>query len=75
MVAKALERLALDLEQLKVDMNDPEIAWRIEQDLTDARGLHVAETPEFFVNGPALPTFSLRQLENLVNEAIKNSYH
>jgi len=70
LVWKPLEGLGLNLEQIKVDMNAPEIAQRIEQDLLDAKALNVTKTPEFFVNGRPLPSFGLEQLQNLVKEAL-----
>lgn len=74
LVWKPLEGLGLNLEQIKVDMNAPEIAQRIEQDLKDAKSLNVTKTPTFFVNGRPLPSFGLEQLQNLVKEALLGAY-
>ncbi len=74
MIWKPLEGLGLDFEQIKVDMNAPEIAQRIEQDLSDAKALNVTKTPEFFVNGRPLPSFGLEQLQNLVKEELMSAY-
>jgi protein-disulfide isomerase len=74
LVWKPLEGLGLNLEQIKVDMNAPEIAQRIEQDLKDAKSLDVTKTPTFFVNGRPLPSFGLEQLQNLVKEALLGAY-
>lgn len=74
LVWKTLEGLGLNLEQMKVDMNSPEIAQRIEQDLKDAKSLNVTKTPEFFVNGRPLPSFGLEQLQDRVKEALKSAY-
>lgn len=74
LVWKALDGLGLNLEQMKVDMNAPEIAQRIEQDLKDAKSLNVTKTPEFFVNGRPMPSFGLEQLQNLVKEALTKAY-
>lgn len=73
-VWRALEGLGLNLEQIKVDMNAPEFAQRIEQDLKDAKALNVTKTPEFFVNGRPLPSFGLEQLQALVKDAVQTSY-
>jgi protein-disulfide isomerase len=70
----SLEALGLNLEQVKIDMNNPEIAQRIEQDLKDAKALNVTKTPEFFVNGRPMPSFGLEQLQNLVKEALQTAY-
>ena len=74
LVWKALGGLGLNFEQIKADMNAPEIAQRIEQDLNDAKTLKVTKTPEFFVNGRPLPSFGLEQLQNLVKEALQSVY-
>ena len=74
LIWKPLDGLGLDLEQLKIDMNAPEIAQRIEQDLADARVLNVTKTPEFFVNGRPLPSFGLEPLQNLVKDALNTAY-
>jgi protein-disulfide isomerase len=70
LVLKPLEGLGLNLEQIKTDLNAPEIARRVEQDLKDAKALKVVKTPEFFVNGRPLPSFGLEQLQNLVKEEL-----
>jgi len=65
-----LERAGLDLQTLRADMMAPEIARVIEQDLLDAQTLKVSKTPDFFVNGRALPSFGFEQLKALVDEAL-----
>jgi len=73
-VLTPLEGLGLNMEQLKADMNSPEIARRIEQDLADAKSLKVTQTPEYFVNGRPLPTWGLEQLQALVREEVQTTY-
>ena len=73
-VLTPLEGLGLNMEQLKADMNSPEIARRIEQDLADARTLKVTQTPEYFVNGRPLPTWGLEQLQALVKAEVQAAY-
>lgn len=70
LIWKHLEGLGLNLEQLRADMNAPEIARMIAQDLEDARVLDVTKTPEFFVNGRPLPSFGYDQLKGLVDKAL-----
>jgi protein-disulfide isomerase len=70
LVLKQLDGLGLDLERLKNDMNLPEIARLIEQDLADAKTLNVTQTPEFFVNGKPLPSFGYDELKKLVDDAV-----
>lgn len=65
-----LERAGLDIDRLKSDMQSPEIARAIAQDVTDAKTLGVTKTPEFFVNGRPLPSFGFDQLRALVEEEL-----
>ena len=73
-VWKPLEGLGLNIEQLKVDMNAPDVAQRIELELKDAKALKVTQTPEYFVNGRPLPSFGLEQLQALVREEVQTAY-
>jgi protein-disulfide isomerase len=73
LVWKHLEGLGLNLEQMKADMNAPEIANVIAQDLADARFLKVTKTPEFFVNRMPLPSFGYEQLKKLVDDALNEA--
>lgn len=73
-VWRHVEGLGLNLTQLRTDMNAPEIARLIAQDLEDARTLNVTKTPEFFVNGKPLTSFGYEPLETLVNEALASEY-
>jgi protein-disulfide isomerase len=65
--------LGLDMERIKSDVNSPEIARTIAQDLADAKTMNVTMTPEFFVNGRPLPSFGFEQLRTLVDEALVNT--
>jgi protein-disulfide isomerase len=69
-----IEGLGLDLEQLRSDMNAPEIARLIAQDREDARTLNVTQTPEFFVNGKPLPSFGYESLKQMVDESLASAY-
>lgn len=72
-VWKHLEGLGLDFDQMAIDINAPEVAQVIAQDLADARTLNVTKTPEFFVNGKPLPSFGYKQLQQLVDDALSQS--
>lgn len=73
-VWRHIEGLGLDLAQLRSDMDAPEIARLIAQDLEDANTLKVTQTPEFFVNGKPLPSFGYEPLRKLVDEALASEY-
>lgn len=66
--------VGLDLARLKSDMELPEIANMVQQDLADAKTLNVKATPEFFVNGKPLPTWGYEQLKTLVESEVRAAY-
>lgn len=70
----ALSGVGLDMERVRQDMNAPEIAALVAQDMADAETLKVAKTPEFFVNGHPMPSFGYEQLQTLVEEAVAKNY-
>ena len=74
LIWKFLPSVGLDLAKIRNDMNDPEIAKLIQQDLADAKTLNVRKTPGFFVNGKPLPSFGRRQLQELLESEIKEYY-
>lgn len=74
LIWKFLPRAGLDLVKIRNDMNDPEIAKLIQQDLADAKALNVRKTPGFFVNGKPLPSFGYKQLKELVESEINEYY-
>ena len=74
LVLQAISGVGLNVEQLRVDMNSPEVAQRMEQDRNDAMALKVTATPEYFVNGRPMPSFGEQQLMSLVNEALQSAY-
>jgi len=71
---KFLPSAGLDLEKIRIDMNDPEIGKIIQQDLADAKTLNVRKTPGFFVNGKPLPSFGYEQLQELVESEMRKYY-
>jgi protein-disulfide isomerase len=70
----SLAGLGLDLDRVRADMNAPEVTRIVEQDIADTRTLNVTQTPEFFVNGRAMPSFGAQQLKDLVDEEIAKGY-
>ena len=66
----SLERAGVDIERLRVDMQSPEVARVIAQDVADGRTLKVTATPEYFVNGRPLPSFGFEQLRTLIDEEL-----
>jgi protein-disulfide isomerase len=74
LIWRYIPRAGLDLEKIRNDMNDPEIAKIIQQDLADAKTLNVRKTPGFFVNGKPLPSFGYKQLQELLESEINQYY-
>lgn len=71
---RTLEPVGLDLEQLRRDMSDPQVAQNMKQDQADADALRVSKTPEYFVNGRQMSTFGYEQLRKLVQEELARAY-
>lgn len=69
-----LGNVGLNFKKIRTDMESPEIASRIRQDMADARKLKVSKTPGFFVNGEPLIEFGYKQLQTLVESEIKKQY-
>jgi protein-disulfide isomerase len=69
-----LAPLGLNLDQLKADMESPEVMRAMALDAQDARALKVTQTPEYFVNGRSMSTFGYEQLRQLVAEAMASAY-
>ena len=69
-----LSSVGLDLERVRRDMNDPKILEIVRQDIADAQTMGVHQTPEYFVNGKALPSFGYEQLKALVASEVAAQY-
>jgi protein-disulfide isomerase len=69
-----LQGLDLNLDQLKADMESPEVLQAVALDAQDAKSLHVTQTPEYFVNGRGLPDFGWDQLQHLVADETAKVY-
>ena len=73
-VLPALAGLGLDAERLLADLNAMDVLTHIEKDKKDSIALRVSATPEYFVNGRALPGFGRQQLLDLVREELERAY-
>lgn len=69
-----LEAGGLDVTRLAADSKDPEIQALIAQDIKDAKALGVTQTPEFFVDGKPLPSWGLKQLQDLLKSELEAQY-
>lgn len=69
-IGPVIASVGLDMDQLAADMNSVEVTQRIERDKQDAIILKVSKTPDYYVNGRALPSFGQKQLADLVREEL-----
>ena len=69
-----LAGLGLDLDRVRQETFDADIARLVAHDIADAKALGVTQTPEFFVNGKPMPSFGYDQLTTLVNDALAKAY-
>jgi protein-disulfide isomerase len=72
-IAKAWTAAAaagLDVAAARNGMLAPDITAVLEQDMADIRAIGVRQTPTFFVNGKPLPSFGIRQLQELVRSEV-----
>lgn len=68
-----LPEKGIDVEQIKVDMNDPAIEKIVEQDIADGKKLGVRLTPTFFINGKPLEDFGYDQLREAIMNELKQA--
>lgn len=73
-VWQLLPQVGLDMERLRADFADPEVAAVVAQDLADARALGVQKTPGIFVDGRPLEPFGVDPLVALVDAAVRSRY-
>lgn len=66
-----LARAGVDADRARLEMQSPDIARIVSQDVADARTLNVTKTPEYFVNGRPMASFGYDQLRDLVNEELE----
>lgn len=69
-----LPQVGIDPERLRTDMAVPAVDAAMAQDMADARALGVTMTPEWFVNGKALPNWGYEQLVALVEAEVASRY-
>lgn len=68
-----LLQIDVDIEQIKQDMNAPQITKILEQDIEDGKNLGVRQTPTFFINSKPLQSFGYQQLRNAIELELKKS--
>ena len=66
--------VGLNMQQLERDMNTPEVAQAMAQDMADAKTLKVQQTPDFYINGKRLDPFGVEQLRTRIREEVAAAY-
>lgn len=69
-----LEKIGVNIDKLKKDMEKQEVKDIVFQDGTDAHYLKVKTTPEYFVNGNTIESSGFYFLEDLIKREIELSY-
>ncbi len=69
-----LPEAGVDIEKLKIDLEDPAIVNFMARDLEDLKKLNVRQTPTFFVNGSPLMKFGPQFLRELIDAEVKAAY-
>jgi protein-disulfide isomerase len=61
----------LDVARWEKDMNSPEVAQQVNEEMQQARAADVSGTPTFFVNGKRATGRSLEAFSAMIDEALK----
>ena len=69
-----LRGIGLDVDRIKREMGAPEITRRLALDMEAAKKMPISGTPEFFVNGRALPRNGPKELDVLIREEVAAKY-
>ena len=69
-----LQGAGVNVEQARKDMGSEKIDQALKRDMADLATLQIKQTPEFFVNGKPLPSFSYEALQKLVSDEMKLQY-
>lgn len=64
------QRVGLNMEQYKADVNGPEVQAQLAKDKTDAQAADISATPSMFVNGRPARERSLPALQKMVDDAL-----
>jgi len=68
---KTAKELGLDVDKFKKDMESPETAQMIQQEMADAGKVDVRGTPTFFINGKKPQGRSFELYKQIIDEQIK----
>ena len=72
-IKKVAEKLGLDMKRFEADMNSPETAKVIQDDLAVAQATGVNSTPTFFINGKIVTSRTFEGMKAMVDDALKKA--
>lgn len=67
---KYAKELGLNMEQLKISLENPKHAAKIDRDMRDVQALRVLRTPTFYVNGRQLAQLREEYLRSLIRDEL-----
>jgi len=69
-IEETAQKVGLNMEKFKADLNNPETGMQLAKDKTDAQLADVVSTPSMFINGRPVRDRTLLALQTMVNEAL-----
>ena len=69
----AAKELGLDVEKFKKDMESPEVAQQIQQEMAEAQKADVRGTPTIFINGKKPQGRSFELYKQIIDEQLKKA--
>lgn len=72
LIWKYLPEAGVNVDQIKKDMEDPQIMANLGKDIEDGKKLGVKYTPTYFINGKELKDFGLDQLREALMLEVEN---
>jgi protein-disulfide isomerase len=71
--ANTAKELGLDVEKFKKDMESPEVAQQIQQEMAEAQKVDVRGTPTIFINGKKPQGRSFELYKQIIDEQLKKA--
>ena len=70
-IQEIIEQLGLDAEKYRKDLRDPQIAARINEDMTEGAKARVKGIPAVFINGRMVRNLTLKGFEAIIEKELK----
>ncbi len=72
-IEKAAEKIGLDMDRFRKEMNSQETRQRLAKDMLDARKAEVGGTPTLFINGRRVKNRSPEVIQKMIDEEVKKA--